>query len=451
MMQRRIMSIFCKKVMKPILSISALLLLALWSYSEVLAGGNGRAVHDQNVKDAFLLRYVVNTGSGKNVYVTKDGIYRKTIGISHSSICIPHSDFKSYQYLTIKANPEYATRIHILKRTPKKDKERVQYSDYIGESFLVRKGLRLDIAIPEDARFIVILDKVDGHKNTPDSVILYKADALYNKEWSGTKSSSQLNNTVYSQRFLHWNIGHFSNGQTPYSSITDSIYNVRYDGFVHFIDTYCKDFCFLLNEYDETFATVKGNPVRTADVLFGGRKPYKEFPRNGSSGYNKLAAFWGDGFEEYKYGIFESLKGVKNRNGTLQYGIGYVISKYSIGGKPLYVMSFHVPNKIKRSEFESLCKEIVEICTEFDNCVLVGDFNRVLKEDFSVLTKAGFIVLNDNSVTYPEKDYILDWVLYKCNDMKLSDFRVYREAVDGMGNLLSDHLPLSFAITYKGN
>lgn len=437
--------------MRLILCISVFLLQSIGGYSEILVSNNGRTVHDQSVKGTQPSKFIVDLGKGKNVYITTAGVFKKKTGISHSSICISRREFKPYQYLTIKANANYATRIHILKKEPKKHNENVLYSDYFCESFLIRKGLKSDIVIPKDAWFLVILDKVDGHKNTPDSVILYKADALYNKEWSGIKTSSQLNNTVYSQRFLHWNIGHFSNGQTPYSSITDSIYNVRYDGFVHFIDTYCKDFCFLLNEYDETFATVKGNPVRTADVLFGGRKPYKEFPRNGSSGYNKLAAFWGDGFEEYKYGIFESLKGVKNRNGTLQYGIGYVISKYSIGGKPLYVMSFHVPNKIKRSEFESLCKETIEICTELDNCVLVGDFNRVLKEDFSVLTKAGFIVLNDNSVTYPEKGYILDWVLYKCDDMKLSDFRVYREAVDGMGNLLSDHLPLSFAITYKGN
>ena len=144
------------------------------------------------------------------------------------------------------------------------------------------------------------------------------------------------------------------------------------------------------------------------------------------------------------------MKGVKNSNGTLQYGIGYVISKYSVGGKSLYVMSFHVPNSIKRVEHENLYKELLSICSNYDNCILVGDLNRGAKVNFKILTDAGFSVLNDESVTFPSKGDILDWVLYRCNDLKMSDFKVYTEAVDGKGNLLSDHLPLSFIVTSEG-
>ena len=84
-----------------------------------------------------------------------------------------------------------------------------------------------------------------------------------------------------------------------------------------------------------------------------------------------------------------------------------------------------------------------------DNCILVGDFNSISVNSFKVLTDAGFKILNDNSITRPATSYIVDWVLYRCNNINLSDFKVFNEAVDSSGDLLSDHLPLSFTVSYK--
>ena len=402
--------------------------------------------NSQSVKDKIPSEIRVNINDVSRAYITVGGIYKKTNTKKYSSICIPYSKFRPYRYLTVKANNEYATRIHILKEVPQKQNEPVMYSDYYRESFLVRKGIKLDIVIPKDAKYIVILNSTEGNNNTPDFVTLSSSDFLCN-----AMDHPKQDRAKSSYKFLHWNIGHFSNGQNPYSIITEENYKVRLDGFRRFFDTYGQDCNFLLNEYDETFATINGNPISTADILFEGRKPYYEFPRNGSSAFNKLAVFWKDGLVDYKYGIFESLKGVKNINGTLQYGIGYCISEYSFGDDTLHVMSLHVPNKIKRNEHEAVYREILSICSGYGNCVLVGDFNRASATNFSILTDAGFSILNDNSVTYPSKDYILDWVFYRCHDVSLSDFKVYTEAVDSNGDLLSDHLPLSFSVTYNGH
>ncbi len=381
------------------------------------------------------------------VYITAGGVYKRNTGKNYSSICIPYTLFKPYQYLTVKANAEYASRVHVLKSEPEAQNEKVKYSDYYGESFVVAKGMKLDIAIPADARYIVILNSTDGHRNTPDAISLNTAEDLCHHRVGTRTKAATRGQIMGSHRFMHWNIGNFSNGEFPYSAITDKNYAVRLKGYNDFINKYCPDCHYLLNEYNEVFATIKGKPVSTSSVLFGNRVTYKDFPRSSSSGYNKLAAFWKEGLKSYEYGVFNSLKGVKNSRGTYEYGVGYCLSHYTIGGASLCVMSLHAPNRIKSRDCNALYKEILKICSGYDNCILVGDFNRTAPAHFSVLTNAGFKILNDGSVTHPASGQILDWVLYRCNTVTVSDFKVYKEAVDSKGHLLSDHLPLSFTVT----
>ena len=386
----------------------------------------------------------------RKAYITISGIYEMTNNNKTTSIYIPRNTFVGYQYITVKANKEHGTRVHILKKEPQKHNEPVQYSDYYKEDILVRKGMKLDIVIPQDAKCIYILNSADNNYK-PEYINLYKADILSNSDTSEKKDLSRRVASRDTLKFMHWNIGNFSKGKNPYSSINKDNYKDRLDGFNNFINTYCPDCHYLLNEYNETFASVDGKPVSTPNVLFNNRKGYKVFPRSTSSGYNRLAIFWKKGLVRYKYGVFESLKGVKNKNGTLEYGLGYCISQYAVGGETLYVMSLHAPNGIKKEEQNILYDEILKLCSDYDNCILVGDFNRPSVTSFMVLSKAGFKILNDKSVTHPSNNpsggYILDWVLYRCKSLNLSDFRVYSEAVDSNGELLSDHLPLSFTVT----
>lgn len=383
-------------------------------------------------------------GEVKKVYISVKGIYRVTNNKT-TSIYIPKSEFEGYKYITVKANKEHGTRVHFLKQEPENHNEHVQYSDYYKESVLIRKGMEIDVVIPCDTKCIYILKNAD-HNYNPDIINLYIPDSLYNSDVYEMRSHSRLNMSGESQKFMHWNIGNFSQGKYPYSSISEANYKIKLDGFNNFINTYCKDCHYLLNEYNETFAKVDGKSINTASVLFDKRTDYKVFPRTTSSGYNKLAFFWKKGMLGYQYGIFESLKGVKNANGTIEYGVGYCLSQYAIGVDTVFVMSLHAPNKIRNEEYDVLYKEIIEICSGYDNCVIVGDLNRKASDRFTVLTDAGFKILNDKSVTFPPTSR-LDWVLYRCKSVMLHDFKVYNEAVDCNGDLLSDHLPLSFTVS----
>ena len=384
----------------------------------------------------------------KNVLITVSGTYKMSNSNKYTSIYIPSNTFDEYDYVAVKANKEHGAYVHILREEPKKQNEQVQYSDYYNNYIIVQKGMKLDIVLPPDAKCIYILNKaVDNYR--PDEIDFYTKESLSDSKVSAPQIFTRRVASGESQKFMHWNIGHFSKGKKPYSIIREDSYKVRLDGFVNFITTYCPDCHYLLNEYDDTFANHEGISVKTPTVLFDKRTGYKIFPRTTSSGYNNLAIFWKEGLISYKYDVFQSLKGVKNSNGTLEYGTGYCISQYDIDGIKLYVMSLHAPNGIKREEHNALYREMLSICSEYDNCILVGDFNRITNQSFAVLTKAGFNILNDKSITAPATRHIVDWVLYRCKDVFLSDFRVYPEAVDGNGELLSDHLPLSFKVTHK--
>lgn len=404
---------------------------------------------EHNVTNFFSTKVQIRTDDVTKAYISVAGLYKLTKDDRYSSILISKSALEGYRYLTIKANKKNATRVHILKEEPKDNNQNVSYSDYFKESILVRKGMILDVVIPEDVMCVYILNSAEGRNNRPDSITLYTRDELNLSQIEDKMKNTQQKIEYVCHKFLHWNMGNFSNGQFPFSTITEDNYKVKKSGFKNFIKLYGHGCHLLLNEYNETFSKIDGIPVQTDSLLFDGVKLLKNFPRSTSSGYNSLAACWNDGLLSYEYDVFNSLKGVKNKNGTLEYGAGYCLSKYSIGKTVFYVMSLHAPNEISKMENDALYTEILSICSDYENCILVGDFNRTIPANFKVLTDAGFTILNDSSVTYPSKGYILDWVLYKCKDVTLSDFKVYKEAVDSKGDLLSDHLPLSFKVTHK--
>ena len=177
---------------------------------------------------------MIGRESVKKVYISVKGIYRVTNNET-TSIYIPKNDFEGFKYITVKANKEHGTRVHFLKQEPKNNNERVQYSDYYKESVLVRKGMKIDIVIPCDAKSIYILKNAD-HNYNPDIINLYTPDSLYNNsDVNEIRGYSRPNKNGESLKIMHWNIGNFSQGKYPYSSITEANYKIKLDGFNNFI------------------------------------------------------------------------------------------------------------------------------------------------------------------------------------------------------------------------
>lgn len=408
----------------------------------------------------------IAVGDITQVYISSAGLYILSGSEDNSGICIPYSIFKYYKYLTVTSNDSRATRVHILKEEPKTSRQTVVYSDYYGGNFTVPISVTENIVIPSDARYIFILNKSEGNNNAPVSIKLEKRTIP--NSWSATKADlSQRDTNLFSHSFIHWNIGNFSNGVNPrpnsYSgNDVANRYNPRKTAFQNFYNAHRADCHFLLNEYNEKFAIVNGEDIATTSVIFDAAKASQLYPRSSSSGYDMLASFWRDGLRDYIYEIFNSLQGVVNSNGTFEYGTGYSISIYNIGTSQLCVVHLHVPNKITKSQIDSLFSEILTKVAGFSNCVLVGDLNVTNANHLSVLTDAGFSILNPVDangkaidITDPGLNTTLDWILYKCSGLTVSDFYVYneetkyQEIVNGetVDTYLSDHLPVGFTVS----
>lgn len=430
------------------MSKNELTIITLWLIFDIIKSSTIEANTYYGKEDTFKSSITINNDNLKNVYVDNSGIYKLCKNGKYSSFCIPKTIFKQYSYLVVKAGIAHSTQIYILKTIPQKDGDHVQYSSYYCQRVSVGKGLKLDVLIPKDAKYIIIPCQSKGKIIKPISVNLYKAkDVCYGQTLLPHIQSSR-DSSITLHRFVHWNLGHFSKGKHSHSTISKENYAIKYRAFKDFVYDYCIDSHCLFNEYDETFATIDGVDISADTVLFGGKRSYAIFPRSVTLGYNKLAAFWKDGVLDFKYGVFESLKGVKNKKGMLEYGTGYCISHYYIGESDFYVMSLHAPSSISQEQYKELFLEILKICSKYKNIILVGDFNRSRISDFQLLTDAGFSILNDKIKTFPGGRCIFDWVLYRCKNVLLSDFKVFTEAVDSEGDLLSDHLPLGFSVSY---
>lgn len=440
---------------------------------------------------------------GKCIYYTED----------YKMVCIPKSVFKHYKYLNVKTqtgNNAKGTRIHFLKSFPQHQKN-VEYSDYYhpkdydATEPLVYKGQIVrdaqDNLIYVNSKYVTITERVDNGATyyigtlkdhigciaalpnmtynyvippdceyiainaiassegdivdyTPLSVSLTN---MGNMEQFNDVDFSNMDTKQLQQKFMHWNVGHFTNGALPSISVdnNDDYSSANYgkiSAFKSFLENY-KDYHLMLNEYDAFFAKDKNGNFVMTDSLIVHRDVIVKGARNNN--YNYLAGFMQKNLESVKYGIFESLKGVSNTTPSYEYGIGYIIYGFCYGKSTLYVMHVHLANRI--GEFTNdMLHEIVDITKNYSNIILLGDLNITSASGLSVLTNSsdngggGFKILNTKTggiyeKSHPSNNYNLDWCLYRLEgNMHISGFSMVSEAA-GLG--LSDHLPITFTVS----
>ena len=373
-------------------------------------------------------------------------------------------------------------RIYFLKEEPREFGQAVHFSDYYGgnkkygdtespKTIAIRSGLRKDTVIPSDCQYIIITgvswNGTNYIEQAPVVLYLCNSDYLYEDgdyETSAERSNRDVN--IFTQKFMHWNIGHFSNGGTHTNIETQKEYDIRQPAYNNFFRNYVHDCHRLFNEYDDIFAVIDGREIYTRNAL-DTKKAYVEFPK--SHNYHQIACYFGNQLIDYSYGLFNSLKGFVSdtesggsRLYISHYGCGYSLSRYSIGNIILTVMHFHLPIGLNNDieVRDKLFTEIINISSKYGAVVLVGDFNVTRKDlvhnDHVNFEDAGFTILNplvdgEDIPTFPSNGRTYDWVLYKVpSSVTLYDFHVCTEATytDGEGvYLLSDHWPISFSVS----
>jgi endonuclease/exonuclease/phosphatase family metal-dependent hydrolase len=224
-----------------------------------------------------------------------------------------------------------------------------------------------------------------------------------------------------------WNIGHFSNGQKPYSTIDNSNYKKNLIELQKVLKDSLKADIICLNEFSEVFGSDDSNHEQlTKDLFFNDYAFSKIGPL---LGFSCNSIFSNIKVKNIKLHLFEISKTVQS-NMPRAANYYFLEGDLYLDGKKVKLVCAHTT-----SSASALCQsQIAELLNKYRNCdkvIMCGDWNT---QDFSLFKNSGYNLANDGSYkTYPSKNYALDNIAVK--GLEISDVRMVKTTV-------SDHYPL---------
>lgn len=231
-----------------------------------------------------------------------------------------------------------------------------------------------------------------------------------------------------------WNIGHFSKGKKPYSTIDYTTYITNYNELKQVLEDSIRADVLCLNEYSEIFSLGSNKENRiTKDLFFEGYA------------YSQIGPLWGYSCNSIYSNL--RLKKIKLR----KFEVSKTVAAKMPRAENYYYLEgdlYFNNTKVKlvcahtTSSANAVCQsQISELLNRYRNeerVIMCGDWNT---QDFSLFTNSGYTIGNNGSLkTFPEKGYALDNIVVK--GLKISNVRVVRTG-------LSDHFPLVCCISLK--
>lgn len=265
-----------------------------------------------------------------------------------------------------------------------------------------------------------------------DSFLLYSE----NKKVKYIKPVKKNGNSI---RLATWNIGHFSMGSKPYSTIDSASVQQKSRKYKDFIEKTINADIIGINEYSNYFFEDKENQILTRSILFDGYRDQMEGPL---ILYTCNSLFSNVKCKRNKAVYFESNRSFTKDSKIASRKTYYIESELSLCGEKVILVCVHVlfsrkyPNEVQQNQI----KELMDTYANTDRVIIIGDFNT---GDLHQFKKNGFVIANDGSiVTYPSKKYALDNIVAKGIDIS----NVYTIETE-----LSDHFPLVCEISIIKN
>ena len=226
-----------------------------------------------------------------------------------------------------------------------------------------------------------------------------------------------------------WNIGHFSKGQKPYSTIDKSNFNTNLFELQKVLGDSIRADIICLNEFSEVFGTDGNNHKQlTKDLCFNN---YGFSNIGPLLGYSCNTIFSNLKIKNIKMHLFEISKTVQSKMSRAA-NYYFLESDLYLDGEKVTLVCAHTT-----SGAPALCQsQISEILNRYRNCdrvIMCGDWNT---QDFSLFTNSGYTLANNGSLkTFPDidKSYALDNIVVK--GLELLDVRMVKTTI-------SDHYPL---------
>ena len=245
-----------------------------------------------------------------------------------------------------------------------------------------------------------------------------------------------------SVRIATWNIGHFSFGDYPNTSISDAEFQGKLEEYKDYIYHDLDADVLALNEYSNMFT-----PTRSArNTVFG---QYATALEGNQYHYSCNAMYSRADLVNIKAHEFEC-----NRAADMEspYGIYasdyyYIAADLHLGRETVKLVSAHLAFYAGRTTppppiAENQMRELIETFKDCDRIMLMGDWNCT-PERLKIFETAGYTLMNTDSTlsTFAKSPASLDNVVYK--GVTVSDFALHKTA-------LSDHYAISCTVTADG-
>lgn len=243
---------------------------------------------------------------------------------------------------------------------------------------------------------------------------------------------------------MHWNIGHFSNGSSPYSTIEDKDLKIKVNQYRKLFDNCLPDFI-SLNEYSDIIGTHNGEEYFTRDVIFS-QYPYAYIGIQNNYSCNAMISHFP--LSQVRYNIFNCNTEAQISHTSIirSEEYYYLSSTFQWKDKIINFISTHLA--FDNNNPEIVKAQIKEVISKFDSCyyvIICGDWNTS-PESYRLFEDNGYQLLNcgkfGQHITFPSSSMYLDNILTK--GISILDISIIETD-------LSDHYPIMCKIRLKDN
>ena len=250
-----------------------------------------------------------------------------------------------------------------------------------------------------------------------------------------------LNTDVKKLTVMQWYVGHFSEGRSPKSAITDDNYQAKLDEFLSVVGNDDIDIV-SFSEYSVYFADTQAHPQDETQKLLNSF-PIFYLGNNGKIRHYSLNAFFSKKYIEQPQTIeyVSNVNADMGRNGiVVAPDYYYVKSCIDINNKAIKFIATHLAfSKTDSSIVVNQIKELIEECVNDEYVIITGDFNVNSPSLYNRFRQNGFVLANcgdfGNFLTYPANipSKMIDNIVVK--GLTIDNVRTVKTK-------LSDHLPI---------
>lgn len=383
------------------------------------------------------------TGLSNDIWRPRDTNYMETI--------FDLGEYSGYNAVAVTARSDIKCWFTFLKSIPSRGGQTVQQSSVYGTSKYVHHYVQVNETlirlIPDDAKYLVVSYKHgDGIRQTytrPAEVRFFNSNIS-----SGTLSEEKIKNDEFTRTFYplltsvigrstnrlneiklcHWNIGHYSLGQQPYSAIEDIYEDSMKTAYTEFMRKLSPQLLFL-SEYSEKFS----KSYNSAPTIFDYRCNYI-----GRIDRYCCQAMFSNTYIQLLDVVYFPYETYLVSNSYTDANDYVTLYRTYINNHSITIAHVHL-----RSGDETIntrqCEYLIERLSGYWHVLIVGDFNRT---DMSIFENAGFTV-KITGTTHMGTAKSLDHFVYR-GSVAIQEERIVE-------TYLSDHFAIVATLTTTDN